>query len=158
MFDSLQPHGLYPARLLCPWDFPGKNTGIGCHFLLWEIFLTQESDLCLLHWQADFFFFLTTEPPGKPFPKCPPPHPLQKVYHFLRFSSPRFRFLLMHFRTLKAHTQRNTHTALKSKFPMCITPPPPGQQGPFDLTVYCSCIWPVSLPSRQVLCAKVLLS
>ena len=32
--DSLQPHGLYPARLLCPWDFPGKNTGVGVHFLL----------------------------------------------------------------------------------------------------------------------------
>ena len=28
--DSLQPH----ARLLCPWDSPGKNTGVGCHFLL----------------------------------------------------------------------------------------------------------------------------
>ena len=26
--DSLQPHGLYPAKLLCPWDFPGKNTGV----------------------------------------------------------------------------------------------------------------------------------
>ena len=35
---SLQPHGLYPTRLLCPWDFPGKKTGVGCHFLLyWEI-------------------------------------------------------------------------------------------------------------------------
>ena len=32
--DSLWPHGLQPARLLCPWDFPGKNTGVGCHFLL----------------------------------------------------------------------------------------------------------------------------
>ena len=32
--DSLQPHGLLPARLLCPWNFPGKNTGAGCHFLL----------------------------------------------------------------------------------------------------------------------------
>ena len=32
--DSLQPHGLQPARLLCPWDSPGKNTGVGCHFLL----------------------------------------------------------------------------------------------------------------------------
>ena len=32
--DSLQPHGWYPARLLCPWDFPGKNTGVCCHFLL----------------------------------------------------------------------------------------------------------------------------
>ena len=27
----LQPHGLQPTRLLCPWDFPGKNTGVGCH-------------------------------------------------------------------------------------------------------------------------------
>ena len=32
--DSLQPHGLYPARLPCPWDSPGKNSGVGCHFLL----------------------------------------------------------------------------------------------------------------------------
>ena len=31
---SLRPQGLYPARLLCPWGFPGKNTGVGCHFLL----------------------------------------------------------------------------------------------------------------------------
>ena len=28
--DSVQPHGLWPARLLCPWDSPGKNTGVGC--------------------------------------------------------------------------------------------------------------------------------
>ena len=39
--DSLQPHGLKPARLLCPWDFPGKNIGEGCHFLLQGIFLSQ---------------------------------------------------------------------------------------------------------------------
>ena len=53
--DSLQPHGLQPARLLCPWNFPGKNTGVGCHFLLQEIFPIQESNLHLLHllhWQA----------------------------------------------------------------------------------------------------------
>ena len=36
-------------RLLCPWDFPGKNTGVGCHFLLQRIFLTQGSNPCLLH-------------------------------------------------------------------------------------------------------------
>ena len=35
-------------RLLCPWDFPGKNTGVGCHFLLQGIFLTQGSNLHLL--------------------------------------------------------------------------------------------------------------
>ena len=39
--------------LLCPWDSPGKNTGVGCHFLLQEIFLTQGSNLSLLHQQAD---------------------------------------------------------------------------------------------------------
>ena len=36
------------ARLLCPWDFPGKNTGVGCHGLLQGIFLTQGSNLHLL--------------------------------------------------------------------------------------------------------------
>ena len=30
-FSSLQPHGLQPIRLLCPWNYPGKNTGLGCH-------------------------------------------------------------------------------------------------------------------------------
>ena len=50
--DSLQPHVLQPARLLCPWDSPGKNTGMGCHALLQGIFLTQGLNpclLCLLH-------------------------------------------------------------------------------------------------------------
>ena len=32
--NSLRSHVLHPTRLLCPWDFPGKNTGVGCHFLL----------------------------------------------------------------------------------------------------------------------------
>ena len=32
--DSLRPHRQQPTRLLCPWDSPGKNTGIGCHFVL----------------------------------------------------------------------------------------------------------------------------
>ena len=39
--DSLRPHGLQPARLLCPWNFPGKNTGVSCHFLFQGILLTQ---------------------------------------------------------------------------------------------------------------------
>ena len=43
------PALLPPARLLCPWDFPGKNTGVNCNFLLQGIFLTQESNQGLLH-------------------------------------------------------------------------------------------------------------
>ena len=54
--DYLQPHGMGPDRLLCPWNFPGKNTKVGCHFLLQGIFLTQGWNLyllCLLHWQEE---------------------------------------------------------------------------------------------------------
>ena len=46
------PIAYSPPRLLCPWNFPGKNTGMGCHFLLQAIFQTQELNMCLLHWQA----------------------------------------------------------------------------------------------------------
>ena len=34
MFNSLRPHGLQRTRLICPWNYPGKNTGVGSHFLL----------------------------------------------------------------------------------------------------------------------------
>ena len=44
--------GLQTTRLLCPRDFSGKNIGVGCHFLLQGIFLTQGSNPSLLHWQA----------------------------------------------------------------------------------------------------------
>ena len=47
-------HGLIPFRLLCPLVFPGKNPGVGCHFLLQGIFLTQGLNPCLMHWRADF--------------------------------------------------------------------------------------------------------
>ena len=49
MSNSLQPHGLWFTRLLCPWASPGKNTGVGWHALLWGIFLTQGSNLGLPH-------------------------------------------------------------------------------------------------------------
>ena len=49
--NSQRPFGLQPTRLLCPsrqWNSPGKNTGVGCHFLLQGIFPTQGSNLYLL--------------------------------------------------------------------------------------------------------------
>ena len=66
--DTLRPHRLQPTRLLCPWDCPGKKTGVGGHFLLQGISLTQGSNSCLLHilhWQVDS---LPLAPPGKPSP------------------------------------------------------------------------------------------
>ena len=66
--DSSWPYGLQPTRLLRPWDFPGKNTGVGCHFPLQGIFPTQGLNLS----PALAGGFFTTEPPGKP-QECPVP-------------------------------------------------------------------------------------
>ena len=56
MSDSLRSHGLWPIRLLCPWDSPGKNAGVACHFLLQGIFLTTErTSLVSPAWAGGFF-------------------------------------------------------------------------------------------------------
>ena len=53
--DSLRKNGLYSARFFCRWDSPGKNTRVGCHFLLQGILPTQGLNLSpgSLLWQAD---------------------------------------------------------------------------------------------------------
>ena len=60
MSNSVQPYGLQPARLLCPWDSPGKNTGVGCCALLQGIFWAQGSNLHLLYLLALAGGFFTT--------------------------------------------------------------------------------------------------
>ena len=69
MSDSLRPHGLWLTRLLYPWNFPSKNTGVVfsrgiLHSLLQRFIPTQGSNPCLLHWQADS---LQLMPPKKYF-------------------------------------------------------------------------------------------
>ena len=61
--DSLRPHGLQPARLLCSWDPPGKNTGAGFHFLSRGSRGLNPCPLCLLQRQA---YSLPPAPPWKP--------------------------------------------------------------------------------------------
>ena len=56
--NSLWPHGLQSTRLLCPWDFPGKDTGVGCHFLLQWIFPTQGSNPGLLHCRQILYWLI----------------------------------------------------------------------------------------------------
>ena len=63
--DSLQPHGLQHSRPLCPWDSPGKNTGVGCHALLQGIFKPRNQNhvSCVSCITGGLF---TTEPPRTP--------------------------------------------------------------------------------------------
>ena len=57
--DSLQPHGLQPTRLLRPWNFPGKSTGVGCHCLLCP--KPAEGRKCFprVHWILKHSFYAT---------------------------------------------------------------------------------------------------
>ena len=72
---TLLHYGLQPIRLICPWDSPGKDIGVGCHALLQGIFPTQGSNLCLLcllRWQASSLPLaspgkLSTWPPARQF-------------------------------------------------------------------------------------------
>ena len=60
---SLLPHELKPTSFLCPWNSPGKNSGVGSHSLFQGIFLIQGSNPGILHC-GQFLYCL--EPPGKP--------------------------------------------------------------------------------------------
>ena len=53
LFVSFATCELQPTRLLCPQDFPGKNIGVGCHFLIQATFPTQGSNPILLCWQEN---------------------------------------------------------------------------------------------------------
>ena len=67
MSGSLQSHGLQFTRPLCPWDFPGRNTGVDCLFLLQGNFLAQGSKLQSLTspvpWQAGSLLSEPSETP-----------------------------------------------------------------------------------------------
>ena len=60
----------WTARLLWPWYFPDKNTGVSCHFLLQGIFPTHGSNLSLLHWQVDSLPYWATAT-AKSLQSCP---------------------------------------------------------------------------------------
>ena len=63
MSDSLQPAGLQPTRLLCPWNSLGKSTEVGCHSLLQGIFPTQGSNPGLLHCRQILYHLSHQESP-----------------------------------------------------------------------------------------------
>ena len=81
VFNSFATSFAKPARLLCPWDFPNKNSGMVCHFLLQGIFPTQASNSRLLHCRQVLYHRATRE-------ACQAQYRLlYKCYHFISFIS-----------------------------------------------------------------------
>ena len=92
MSDSVRPHGLQPTKLLRPWDSPGKNTGVGCHFLLQGMKVESESEVaqsCLL---ATPWTVAHQAPPSMGFSRqeywsgvpLPSPRILAKIFQILK--------------------------------------------------------------------------
>ena len=69
MSDSLWPHGLQPARLLCPQNSLEKHIGVGCHFLLQGLFLTQGTNLGLTHCGQILYHLSHQGSPGRFIPR-----------------------------------------------------------------------------------------
>ena len=94
--DFSRPLGLQPTRLLHPWDFPGKSTGVGCHFLLQGIFPTQRLNPGLPHCRQMLYYNSKASawrpfsvPPRPYFPQLSePPHMDTKLLLFLHSSTP----------------------------------------------------------------------
>jgi len=80
---------MMPARPLCPWDFPGKNTRVGCLFLLQRLFQTPRMEAISPSLTCEFF---TAGPQGKPLP-FPSPSYLKNDIRTLTFQTSRFNRL-----------------------------------------------------------------
>ena len=101
---SVTPWAVAHQNFLCPQNFPDKNTGVGCHFLLQGIFSTQGSNPCFLHWQA---VSLQLSHLGSPNPKSPTTPKITGLLH------PRFRilkntisFIMTYFKYLKNNVMK----------------------------------------------------
>ena len=85
MFNSFMTPWTITQYISCPWNFPGKNTGVGCPFLLQGILLIQISNPRLLHWQADSLP-LSHEEAFKSYDK--PRQHIQKQRHYFANKGP----------------------------------------------------------------------
>ena len=99
MSNSLWPYGLYPGRLLCPWNSPGKTTGVASHSLLLGIFPIQGSNMGLLHFRQILYQLSHQRSPLSPFSFFLSRYLLISLFHqfccfsvlcFLKLPSPPF--------------------------------------------------------------------
>ena len=113
MSDSVRPHRRQPARLHHPWDSPGKNTGVGCHFLLqcMKVKSLSHARLLATPWTAAY-----QAPPSMGFSR-------QEYWSGVSLPSPRYSLILL----LLSHF---------SRVQLCATPWTAAQQAPLS-SVFC---------------------
>ena len=132
MFDSVRSRGLQPTRLLCPWDFQGKSTGVGCHCLLrslasinWvlqklpntSILTSHLSPFYCLPWRINFQIYMTDHI-----------NPLLKNWQYICFNATLSNHPTLSFPRLSFQLSSVTQSCLSLCSPMsCSTPGLPVQ-------------------------------
>ena len=116
MRNSLQSHGLQPIRLLCPWDFSGKDTGVVCHFLLQGIFPTKGLNPGLLHCRQILYQLSSQGSPLRPWDMTIFPT-VQQVPYIGTFRLQTFKDVNMHLHVQSRYftSGLHCHTCASSK-------------------------------------------
>ena len=116
MRNSLQSHGLQPTRLLCPWDFSGKDTGVVCHFLLQGIFPTKGLNPGLLHCRQILYQLSSQGSPLRPWDMTIFPT-VQQVPYIGTFRLQTFKDVNMHLHVQSRYftSGLHCHTCASSK-------------------------------------------
>ena len=117
MSDSVRPHRRQPTRPRCPWDSPGKNTGVGCHFLLQCMKVKSKSEVAqLCPTLSDLWTAAYQAPPSMGFSR----QEYSRLYRILYVCHAGTWADLASLTWCQAHT--NTHTAAP-----CVQPLAPGR-------------------------------
>ena len=85
----MRPHRWQPTRLCCPWDSPGKNTGVGCHFLLQGVKVKSESEVAQL-----------CPTLSDPMDCCPPASSIHGIFFFFFFEEGDWAFIILNQSTI----------------------------------------------------------
>ena len=141
MSDSVRPHRRQPIRLPRPWDSPGKNTGVGCHFLLQCMKVKSESEVAQLC--STLSNPMDCSPPGSPVPGIFQARVLE--WGAIVFSRLHHRWYLIRSVSVSVHINTHAHTHTYTQPPLipiystqypqitatiyCFSPPP--LPGPF---------------------------
>ena len=105
MSKSVWPHRRQPTTLPCPWDSPGKNTGVGCHFLFQCRKVKSESEVAQLCFLATLWTAAYQAPPSMGFSR-------QEYWSGVPLPSPTYMYIWMHLRFLGgSHGRESAYNA-----------------------------------------------
>ena len=123
MYDSMRPHRWQPTRLPRPWDSPGKNTGVGCHFLLQHMKVKSESEVAQMC--PTLSDLMDCSPPGDLMDCSLPGSSVHGIFQarVLEWGAIAFSLIWYQFSSIQFSRSLRPHESQHSR-PPCLSPTP----------------------------------